>query len=394
MKLCYVLEKFPQLSETFILNQMKALINQGHEITVYANEIACNEHIDTDTEPMKSLVKNAKPRWKFYKLSSALLNLSPYRFKSSIERFLDLLSDKQLNSYDAVVAHFGSNAKRVVHSKKRGFLKTPLITIFHGYDVGVPYKENGLAEYQDLFEFGECFLTVNEHFKKMIINAGAPADKVHVHRMGIFCNEISYTPRDIAENKCIISVCRFVEKKGIEFAIMALADLKKRRPDIDWSYKIIGDGPRREEYKSLVKKEGLQDKVIFLGSQPHSFVQKELKEASIFLLPSVTAADGDVEGVPVALMEAMGSGLITVSSNHSGIPDLIDNKISGFLSDERDFSSLSQNLEWIFDNPPKCIQISETAAAKVAKRFNNELLYSEFSGYVDAMIKATEKSTN
>src|SRR5690606_27469625 len=104
-------------------------------------------------------------------------------------------------------------------------------------------------------------------------------------------------------------VGRLVEKKGAEYAIRALGDLRRRRPDIGWKFDFIGDGPLLGPLSALSASLGLADRIAFLGPRPHEEVKQRLREAHLFVLPSVTAPNGDMEGVPVALMEAMACGL-------------------------------------------------------------------------------------
>ena len=131
----------------------------------------------------------------------------------------------------------------------------------------------------------------------------------------------------------------------------AVAALQAASPGIDWRYQIIGDGPQLEPLRRPRRRtRDRRDRVKFHGAlrtpgQGLSFARACLP------VPSVTAADGDVEGVPVALMEAMAAGLIAVSTFHSGIPELIEDRRTGFLAPEKDVGALAAHLIWIAENP-------------------------------------------
>jgi colanic acid/amylovoran biosynthesis glycosyltransferase len=212
-------------------------------------------------------------------------------------------------------------------------------------------------------------------FRRMLIEEGAPEERTAVHRMGINCDEIAYRPRVMVDGPLeLISVCRLVEKKGIAVALRALAAVATARPAVKWRYSIIGDGPLLPALKALAGELGLGDRVRFHGALPHGSVRDRLARAHIFLLPSVTAADGDVEGIPVALMEAMAAGLIVVSSFHSGIPELVENGRSGFLAPEGDAAALAAHLRCIADTPDAWAWISLAARKRVESEFNNEIL--------------------
>ncbi len=122
--------------------------------------------------------------------------------------------------------------------------------------------------------------------------------------------------------------------------------------------------PLRGELEKLSADLGIAERVQFLGSQPHKVVKNWLARAHVFVLPSVTAQNGDVEGIPVALMEAMAAGLTVVSTRHSGIPELIEHGVGGFLSPERDVEALAANLAWIIEHPGECGRLRWPPAAR------------------------------
>jgi colanic acid/amylovoran biosynthesis glycosyltransferase len=127
---------------------------------------------------------------------------------------------------------------------------------------------------------------------------------------------------------------------------------------------------------------GIADRVSFLGPRPHGEVKQRLREADVFLLPSVAGRDGDLEGIPVALMEAMAGGLIAVSTYHSGIPELIEDHKTGFLVPERDVAALAGKLAWIAENPGLCEPIALAARRKVEADFNADILNERFAQIV------------
>ncbi|HXV28914.1 MAG TPA: glycosyltransferase, partial [Sinorhizobium sp.] len=140
-----------------------------------------------------------------------------------------------------------------------------------------------------------------------------------------------------------------------------------------------GDGPLRKKLEALAHALGIAEWVSFLGSLPHEDVKQWLRRSHAFILPSVTASNGDVEGIPVALMEAMAAGLAVVSTEHSGIPELIEDRKTGFLAPERDVETLASRLRFIVENPERCELISREARRKVEADFNMERLDDELA---------------
>ena len=119
---------------------------------------------------------------------------------------------------------------------------------------------------------------------------------------------------------------------------------------------------------------GLQDKVEFLGWQKQEKVVALLKTAHILLAPSVTASDGDQEGIPVIIMEAMAIGVPVVSTYHSGIPELVVDGKSGFLAKERDSEGLAVKMKAIIEDGQSAKAMVEEARKTVSDNFNKSIL--------------------
>jgi colanic acid/amylovoran biosynthesis glycosyltransferase len=383
VRIGFVVGRFPSLSETFVISQMSSLLRRGFQVDVVCNGIADDEHLDRHGEPLATLLAKTRDWWGPAARLRPVLSHVPARLGDKISTVFDAAFARHLNKCDVVVAHFGHNGARVARLKKRNVLKPPMAVIFHGYDVGVPAREADLSRYRDLFCHDTLCLTVNDFFRRMLIEAGAPEANVAVHHMGIDPDAIPYAWRSWRDGPLkLISVCRLTEKKGVEFALRALAMVAASDPGLDWRYTVIGDGPLRASLEALASDLGIDRRVEFLGSLPHAEVKQRLRRAHAFILPSVTASNGDVEGIPVALMEAMAAGLTVVSTYHSGIPELIQDGETGFLAPERDAATLASRLAWIAGNPDSCEPIARAARRRVEADFNSHRLDEDFAGIV------------
>jgi colanic acid/amylovoran biosynthesis glycosyltransferase len=379
MRVAVVLWQFPVLSQTFVLAQLASLVDNGCDVTVFYDRQGQAAQIKLDQEPLSSLVRNARRWWPL-----------PFDLRSQVSRLPGSLGDRastlgdiafgsRLQDFDVIVAHFGGTGLRLARLKKQNPRIAPIITIFHGYDVGLPFHEGTLQRYQPLFEFGSLQLTVNRLFMQMLIDVGSPRERTDVLRMGVDCDDIAFQPRARGTGPLqFVTACRFVEKKGVEYALRALVQVRAQRPDIAFRYTLIGDGPLLKQMKALCAELGLNEHVSFLGALPHPEVKRHLASSDAFILPSVTAVDGDVEGVPVVLMEAMAAGLPCLSSMHSGIPELIENGKSGLLSPERDVAGLAANIIRMADNPERTLPMTRAARETVETEFNNRILHRQF----------------
>ena len=155
-------------------------------------------------------------------------------------------------------------------------------------------------------------------------------------------------------------------------AIAALGMLHAAHPGIDWQYAIGGDGPLSDALQQQVIDAGLQDRVAFLGPLSHEQTLHRIAEADALLVPSVTASDGDQEGIPVTLMEAMALGTPVCTTRHSGIPELVSHRESGLLSDEHDIEGLCANILALFQDPALATQLATAARRKVENDFNED----------------------
>ncbi|GAG59657.1 unnamed protein product, partial [marine sediment metagenome] len=180
--------------------------------------------------------------------------------------------------------------------------------------------------------------------------SGCNKERIILHRMGINLGIFKFSERRIQSNESIkiLTVGRLVEKKGHKYAIKAIAKIVKRYKNIE--YIIAGDGSLRKELENLVSELEIKNYVEFLGVVEQNEVLKLYRQAHIFVLPSITASNGDQEGIPIVLMEAQATGLPVISTYHSGIPEVIVDGESGFLVPEKDIDALTQKIEYLIEH--------------------------------------------
>ncbi|MEO5325116.1 glycosyltransferase [Mesorhizobium sp. CC13] len=387
MKVCFVVDKFPSLSETFVLDQISGCLERGMEVGVVCNQTTFGREPNVDEARWRNLPAGVARWWgPLAPLRPHLRNWSG-RLWDKASTALDVALAGKLKKYDVIVAHFGNNGLRVARAMKRRRISAPLVTVFHGHDVGAPMHEGTLSRYRTVFEQGTLQMPVNGFFRDALIGAGAVPATAIVHHMGVKTEEIAFRPTERGDALALISVCRLTEKKGIEYALRALSHVWSQRPDLEWTYTVIGGGELLSDMKELAARLGIASRVDFLGPLPHAEVQRRLGEAHVFLLPSVKAGDGDLEGIPVALMEAMAAGLTVVSTFHSGIPELIEDGVSGLLTPERDVAALAEKLIWAADNPEACEGLAVAARRTVEDGFNSTRLNDAFA---DTLVRLVE----
>jgi colanic acid/amylovoran biosynthesis glycosyltransferase len=162
----------------------------------------------------------------------------------------------------------------------------------------------------------------------------------------------------------VLTIGRLVEKKGVADGLRAIAWARRR--GVELRYTVIGDGPLRGRLEALAGELGIDDAVRFVGWQVQDAIVEALYGHDVLLAPSVTAQDGDQEGIPVTLMEAMATGMPVVSTRHSGIPELVEHGCSGLLADEGDYAALADALIRLSDSPELARSMARAARLRVA----------------------------
>ena len=166
----------------------------------------------------------------------------------------------------------------------------------------------------------------------------------------------------------ILSVARLVEKKGFLTLINAFQLLKQKYPRA--TLHIIGTGKDEAKLKRYIEKLRLKDKIFLRGAMDSKQIAKELERAHLFCLASETGDDGDVEGIPNALKEAMASGLPVISTFHGGIPELIEHKKTGFLAPEKNAKKLAEGISYFLDHPEIWDKYTKKARTVIEVKFD------------------------
>ena len=241
---------------------------------------------------------------------------------------------KLLPSYDIVHAHW-----LIPQGIVQSCFHKPYIVTGHGGDVTSLNKGIFRKLKIRCLKRARRVVVVSEHLKKKVQKL-MPETAPEVIPMGVDGFKFGkqyYVPDYFGQGdkKVVLFVGRLAEKKGVTYLIEAMKD-------IDALLVIAGEGPLREELERQA--EEIKDKVIFLGARPHHELQVIYASADIFASPSVTAGDGDQEGLPVVIMEAMASGLPVIASNSGGISDLVVSDFNGILCEEKNARQLADGI--------------------------------------------------
>jgi glycosyltransferase involved in cell wall biosynthesis len=279
-------------------------------------------------------------------------------------------------------AHFGTDGLLVLPLARA--LGVPLITSLRGYDVtrsdgallgsGRPIWMRYALGKKRLQRGGALFLAVSDALRKQAIARGYPEARTLTHYNGVDLDRFhrDATPR---EPGLVLHVGRLVEKKGTRVLIEALARVA------DMKLIVIGDGLLRTALDRQARELG--DRVRFLGELPSEEVAQWMRRASVLAAPSLTAADGDAEGLPNVVVEAAASGLPVVGTRHSGIPEAVDEGVTGFLVPEGDAEALAARLAEVLGSESLRREMGVAARRLAERKFSRQMLTARLESIYD-----------
>ena len=356
MHILFINGTFPQPSQTFVLDQIRFAKDLGHSVTIFSKRF--NRALaEKDAADLVQSVIHDRPR---RGAAMARLARGAMLRRGRLGRFFarrgeprrhlsDLICALQVaGEPDVIVANFGQNGIAAARIKQTFFPNARLAVIFHGYDLSAYVATHGWEGYRRAASAIDIAIAVNRTWERLL-RVNTPIRDIAVHHLGVDLGRIPRRQGGRAGRFSILFVGRMVEKKGLRILVAAASLLKARGRDFD--IQAIGDGPEEAELRTAVADAGLAGVVTFHGSEPHDFVLALMTVSDCLVLPSLTAADGDQEGIPVTLMEAMAAGLPVVSTYHSGIPELVTDNETGLLVPERDAAALADAIERLMLDP-------------------------------------------
>ena len=242
-------------------------------------------------------------------------------------------------------AHFGYDGFKVLGlARKRGI---PLVVSFYGSDVSrLPDERGWKRRFEAMVDGCAAVVAASEHMKEKLVSLGFDPAKVHVVYFGLDPERFAFRESYALQGRMMM-VGRMVEKKGFETAIRGVASLRERggrTPELD----LYGDGPLRASLQALVGELGLDGQVRFHGMRGMEDVLRAHGRSDLLLAPSTTASDGDEEGLPNTILEAMSCGTPVVSTPHAAIPEVVRHGETGFLVPERAPAALGDTLEAVY----------------------------------------------
>lgn len=403
MKILFFVSSFPALSETFILNQITGMIDRGHEVQILATKkVTTAHHPDVENYQLMDKVTYIEiPKKTFIRGIKGLGNFMKILSKNP-KRAFHLLNGKkngqliyslrplyvapyfeENRDFDVIIGHYGYNLLLLEIIKNSYPTFPKLVGFFHGYDLTGFVQRFGSKIYRPLQQKTTTKgLPISRLLDGRLKELKILVEQTQVHHMGINVSDFYYTqPIEMTGVIQLLIVGRLTEKKGIDNAIEAVSILKQKNKKI--LLQIIGDGEQKVYLQQLITKLQLTEEVRLKGWQTQDVVKKAVREADIILLPSKVASTGDKEGIPVSLMESLATGKLVISTFHSGIPEMIQDGVNGWLIEENDSNGLAQKIEEVSQlSLDERITVSKEARKSIFLNFNIDKLNDQLIRYI------------
>jgi len=407
LSLGYITTELPALTTTFIYREIFELRKQGCKVELFSVWKPDTNEISEEARRLMEEIHYIYPVGVLsLVLSQALwLFTSPLMYLRTLALALSCNPEPpgKIVKKLKIIYHFFVSA----HLAKKVCLKD--IRHFHAHFAHSPTNiamfTSGLlgitfsftAHAMDIYEYvfdletqirEATFVNViSEYNKKYLIGKyGSEIEsKLKVVYCGIDCSK--YVPRaqSIANTvPRILTIARLVEKKGIEYLIEACNLLKLS--GYNFRCQIIGDGVLKDELKKMIGILQLCDVVELIGAVSHDKIPELLTTADLFVLPCIIAVNGDRDGIPVSLMEAMALGVPVISTKLTGIPELIEHNQSGLLVPPKNSKQLAETIAFLIDNPERRKKFSQNARERILKDFNLQKNVSKLKSIFESVL--------
>lgn len=390
MKIAYILSMFPKLSESFVLNEIVGQLKNGNEIFILSLDNP-TEHIIHD-EFEKYMIEERTYYFKWENLLKiSKISFLKFLLSNIVHDLLNLnvpVNSIQMTKYpinSIKIAYFATIFKNenidLIHThfapmgyyayKLSNLLKIPYTLTTHAYDI---YKNPNNTELKKIMNEASSVITISEYNKNYLANELQINSPIEVVRCGIEHVKFNNKERGYlhnlhnSHNIKILSVARFVEKKGLNYLIKSIPLVTKEFENCEFI--IVGSGELEESLIKLTHDLNVENYVSFEGNVSDSKLLQYYSCTDIFVLPCIIAENGDRDGIPVSIMEAMSLEIPVISTTVSGIPELIDNKISGILIPPKDEKSLSEAIIELCHDKNSRILMGKEGRKVVLEKFN------------------------
>ncbi|WP_198806089.1 glycosyltransferase family 4 protein [Leptolyngbya sp. BL0902] len=379
MSIAYVLKRYPRYSETFVVSEILAHEATGLEIKIFALRPPMDTHfqdiISRVKAPVRYLPSGAGRRTNFWQALQAAADMLPQfwsRLAMAAGEPVQEVYQAALLACEAVAqgithfhAHFGTSATTVARLASH-FTDIPYTFTAHAKDI---FHET--VQPDDLrrkLNDAAAVVTVSDYNMQYLRQQyGESAASVQRIYNGLDLEQFAYAePRQRPPQ--ILAVGRLVEKKGFGDLIKACGLLVQRQ--VEFRCNLVGTGELAAELQAQIEAANLQPWVSLVGPQPQREIKRWVQEAAVFAAPCVVGSDGNRDGLPTVLLEAMALGTPCVSTDVTGIPEVLQHEVTGLQVPQRDPVALALALERLLRDAHLRVSLATQARQQIEANFD------------------------
>jgi len=394
-----ILKGYPRISETFISNEIALLEENGFTIHILSMRHPREDFTHESVRRIKARVDYMPETiqgnvWKLISANLACLARNPGRYLKGLAEMIRRIAQTKKATTAKHLLQAGYLAARVLPGSgvthlHAHFAHSPTsVAVFTGILTGLPYSFTAHAK--DIYTqnperlkekiAGARFVATctgyNRDYLEKLRTNGTPIHKVyHGIDLGLF----HPGPARIEAKQPfrILTVARLTAKKGLPTVFKALAGLAAR--GLDFRYALIGSGEEKDALAALARELGIADRIEWLGTKPHDVVVERLAEADLFLLGCEVSGNGDRDGIPNVLVEAMAMGVPVASTAVSAIPELIVSGQHGLLTEPGDHEAMARAAEALLTDAGLRASVISAARERVLQGFDNRVLVRDLA---------------
>jgi glycosyltransferase involved in cell wall biosynthesis len=279
-----------------------------------------------------------------------------------------------------VLAEFGPLGVATYKSAKAAGL--PMFCYFRGFDASKLLKDpKYVSDVREMCRSIDGIVAVSRNLLSNLNAAGISCRQEFVIPSGV--DTIEFAPAE-KRSGSYLTVGRFVEKKAPQVTIRAFARVLADNPNL--TLDMVGDGPELEPCRALAAQLKVSDRIKFHGAIDHAAVKRLMKTSANFLQHSVTAKDGATEGMPTAIQEAMSCGCVVIATRHAGIPEHVEQNVTGVLVDEHDERQYAAEILRLSQERVLSEEIAKNARAYAVENFNYRILQARLEALIEGEI--------
>ena len=387
LRIAFFTNAFPQSSEPFIELQASELVRRGHDVTVFGLggvPVTTSSSPQAVRDRLEARFHNvAVPASMPHRLGAAMAATARTLRKASLGKlplvrplvfrrtWLDLSAvfHGELvagqGPFDILHCQFATLGEHVLKLTRAGLVRGAMVVHFRGYDITEVVQSQGHRVYDELWAKVPGFVANCENFRQRAITIGCPESRIDVVGSGIDLANFPYRPPKLLDERAIklLAVGRLSPRKGFHSLIAAVALLIKSGLKIELV--IVGEGSERDRLEQMIRSHNLTAKIKLAGRLPHSAIRQLLDESHIFVAPSHTCPLGGADAPLNTIKEAMAVGIPVCATRHGGIPELVEEAITGTLAAEDNPADLAAAIRRLVDLSPVWASIAETARKRV-----------------------------